>query len=52
MEDGYGNIAKGGMFGVTLKRRQPVVRSNLIMVCAKIAEIDVIVLGALILNIL
>lgn len=45
MEDGYGNIAEGGMFGVRLETRRPIIKTNMLMVCTKVTTMDVIVLG-------
>lgn len=45
MEDGYGNIAEGSMFGVRLETRRPIIRTNVLIVCTKVTAIGVIVLG-------
>lgn len=45
MEDGYGNIAEGSIFGVRLETRRPIIRTNVLMVCTKVTAIDLIVLG-------
>lgn len=45
MEDGYGNIAEGDMFGIRLETRRPIIRTNVLMVCTKVTTIYVIVLG-------